>query len=709
MSSTGSPPSTTEISVDQVAAVRKRRERLVIAWAKEELSGELRYILELGENQRGKRCGCVCISCGQPLMAVNAARGEWEKRPHFRHIVGVEQHSCRVLSARAALLATLQEGDMIVLPRSRRSVSVSGLSGRAYEAWIELPPQTVKIRDVRFDDNLTAAIVLADGRRLKVLVTGTTDPAPEDSTGVMPHIIITVDTPDLAQMSPEELRRRLVPLIEGGTWCGHWPTPDLDAQKLDEAKALAVDALDWDDQGEELPADLRRESLLHREVKDILQSAQELILPGWDLDVSDVSGEVYSSSVRPWTATIKDAVLERRLGRIIPDVIARLGDDSELLIEVTVTNRITEERLGRIRQANLPAVEIDFSRMGGILNRARLRQLVLHELSGKAWLYHPDMGQQYALLQERARVGVEVRKELGLPVRRGARLTPQEWGQRFLTAVQRHATLRWASGPSDETHEEKVQHARRAVEEAAEALRKYGYPSAQDPRLYDYGHTVLERLLSIRIGKGVGYDSDGVWKVINAILSDINDTAKSWHVLYLIALSVYPPSPELTSRQQGRIAEWRALVIASIQRGESTYRRNTQYDDLFALLFPEMAERIRKPFGTRGEHHVKRPMPAAMPNEPSSKAFEELPPGLWLWATTADVREQRAEGEMRRARRAGAELQEDSILVHIARSRHSPDPDMFAEMISRKTGVAKAAVLRYLYNLDLINLMTRSI
>jgi hypothetical protein len=43
-----------------------------------------------GPHQRGARCNCKCISCGLPLTAVNAAKTEFQKRPHFRHPEGAE-------------------------------------------------------------------------------------------------------------------------------------------------------------------------------------------------------------------------------------------------------------------------------------------------------------------------------------------------------------------------------------------------------------------------------------------------------------------------------------------------------------------------------------------------------------------------------------------------------------------------------------------
>jgi hypothetical protein len=68
------------------------------------------------------------------------------------------------VSARAALLASLQEGDLVVLPLRRHSVMVHGLSGSLYKGWAELPAQQVRIRQLVFVDMATAEVVLDDGR-----------------------------------------------------------------------------------------------------------------------------------------------------------------------------------------------------------------------------------------------------------------------------------------------------------------------------------------------------------------------------------------------------------------------------------------------------------------------------------------------------------------------------------------------------------------
>lgn len=102
---------------------------------------------------------------------------------------------------------------------------------------------------------------------------------------------------------------------------------------------------------------------------------------------------------------------------------------------------------------------------------------------------------------------------------------------------------------------------------------------------------------------------------------------------------------------------WRSEVIASVNRGEVTYLRNTQFDDLFNLLFPEMADSLAKPFGkrtqeiaTRSSGTAKKPL-SILPVE----AFQKHDVS-WTWAVSADERVQRAEDESVRARHGGHEL-----------------------------------------------------
>ncbi|MGF6873025.1 hypothetical protein [Paraburkholderia sp. MM5477-R1] len=132
---------------------------LVMAWARDRDTGEPRYILELGEHQRGTQCNCECVSCGGQLIAVNAARDAFRLRPHFCHVDGTEKHSCLVLAARAVLLATLESTEYLNLPSRRRTARVAGISGEFHDAWFDAPAERVNIASCAFSDEAEATVV----------------------------------------------------------------------------------------------------------------------------------------------------------------------------------------------------------------------------------------------------------------------------------------------------------------------------------------------------------------------------------------------------------------------------------------------------------------------------------------------------------------------------------------------------------------------
>jgi hypothetical protein len=609
-------PESTQVTVRQ-QQVRTRLQDQILAWGRDPESGRLRYIMELGERERGRACGCVCISCAQPLVAVNAAKLEWEKRPHFRHEAGTETHSCGVLSARAALLSSLKEGDLIVLPRLRRSLSVQGFSGAFYEGWFEVAPQQARVGKVHFTDMATAEVLLDDGRRLKVVVTGSA------SIGggyfgetLTPSIEICIDDAALAGMSPEELRARLVPAIKAGSWCGHWPDAVGDAAAREDAKRAAGNALDWDEGAEDLPADLRRESLLHREVKAILESATSIVVPGWKVSPT---GAIQTVRERPMRVDLAGARLEKKLGRIIPDVISKLKTGEEWLVEVTVTNTITPERMGRIRAVNMPTLEIDFSHMAGAISRATLRELVLNNVVGKVWLHHPSAAGMVAAQEDPQVTRAQEQRMLDFGPRRPSTAvkTPrqkmfdipaEQWASRYLSAVRELARI------DHEVDEHELrdpvqdrQAALDAVLAAADGLHVHGYPEALDHRLFDKQRTVLHRLMSIMMGHPVAYRYEKVWQVINSMLTDVTPEAKSWHALYHLAIKAREGRLGLTAQQDARLKEWRAEVRASLKRGEDVYRRDRRYDRLFALLFPDLVLDLDNLFLTRAFPDVGAP------------------------------------------------------------------------------------------------------
>lgn len=582
---------------------------LVMAWAEDQISGEPRYIGELSVDQRGSKCNCRCISCKLPLTAVNAAKPKFQIRPHFRHPAGAEKNACLVLAARFAALQMLKRDGVLELPRHRQSGRVAGLSGKYYEAWVESPPERVRISNFGFNDKASAILTLDDGRQLTIRLVGRIEANESESdltVSLTPTILLIVDDPSIAAMSPEDLRRRLQLISVDGIWCSYWNNKALIDEAMDAARREAEIALDWLGDMPDLPADisadLKRETLLHIKAKEILEREKRICLPSFEVEAEAVlpNGSVLTKNkiLSGHVAQLECVTLEKRIGRIRPDVVANAiasGEwlDEQILIEITVTNTITEERIERIRRENIPALEIDISRMGGVVTEAEFTQLVVEELAGKRWLFHPRIERERLLLEaeladEAAKVIEQDRtysEVIATPV--------SEWARLYLESVMSHGNIR-ANADDPDSDPLLLSNAISLVREYAENLAIHGYPEANDDELFRQRGNILERLLSLKLNKAVGYKLDSAWQVINAILQE-RAPYSHWQTLYLIGIKAWLPT--LNNEQAERVAEWRSEVLRSLDAGEHTYQRDRKYDRLLKLLFPELATALSKSLG----------------------------------------------------------------------------------------------------------------
>lgn len=585
---------------------------LVMAWATDCDTGEPVWVIELGPERRGNNCRCICISCGLPLQAVNAAKAaeKCQKRPHFRHPVGAERSQCSILAARAAVLRQLRDEGWIDLPRYLRSGMAKGLSGQPYEVWVEAPAERVGLLGVHYEDSTNALLILADGRRLRVSLTGSASAANRDGE-IVPTIFLDVNDPAVACMGPDELRSRLTLLPSNMCWQGHWRELELQAEADASALAEATRYLDTVPDGLDVPADLdpalRRQTVLHYEVMRILQESGSLQVPEFVADVWAHSGYARWVS-QAQRMQLSGAQLERRLGRTVPDVTCRAeGADGEvmepLVIEVTVTNRIDAEREQRIREAGAASLEIDLSRTGGRIDREGLRSLVVNELVGKRWIHRPraelERAKLKAALLERAqeaqaRTIEEERRRADEQVRRDAILS-MPLSKLVIQYIEANLELQDAYRACDverprEADRRRERQCELAVGNAAEMLAVHGYPEAFADQLVG-PKGIIARLLSIQLDRGVGYRFETAFEVLNAIRQSRLEN-RSFHAVYILASQAY--RPRLSDSQTQWFKHWCAEVRTSIKANEATYRRDARYDRLLALLFPELTDGLAK-------------------------------------------------------------------------------------------------------------------
>lgn len=199
-----------------------------------------------------------------------------------------------------------------------------------------------------------------------------------------------------------------------------------------------------------------------------------------------------------------------------------------LSIEITVTNAIDEERMERIRAKNLPTLEIDISRMGGIVSFTEFKRLIVEEAAGKRWLHHPWMA------KEKARLDVEVQAEAEaageIEQRKAAKARKQQallylplpdLKQRYLEAIEAYGGLRAEYYDGDvERDPMPMALALDKVYELGKVLAQGGHPEAVDDFLFIEQGNLLDRLMSIKLNRAVGYKIDTAWQVINAILQE---------------------------------------------------------------------------------------------------------------------------------------------------------------------------------------------
>ena len=548
---------------------------LSLVWANDATTNQARYVGELTAAENGLKCNCICPSCRLPLKAVNAGKTVFRKRPHFCHPPGSPVAPCAILTARYAALRLYTLQGIIELPMRSVRGSVQGLSGASYEVWEHRPAARVHIKDVTFNDSVWATLTLEDGRELRAFLTGDIDVGDDGQS--VPSIRIDVQA-DLAGMSMDEIRARLS-LPEAICWVSHWDDAQLHEKALKQANEQAREAMDLlEDELEafDVPHELLRETLLHLEVKRILEAAPALLVP----DLCDVKGHCQHGR---GDLVLANTRLEQRLGRTVPDVLTQAkwwdtGEVEDLLVEVTVSNTIKFERLERIRGLNIAALEIDLSRLGGRITRQGLKELVLGTSSIKRWLAHPLINQAHVS-----------EPELNL-----ATCPLDELGQRFLKAA---IDVYDRPDPVLQT----------VMNQYKMEVAKRGHPEVWHGTFSGH-HGILARILSIKLNRGLTYNLSDAHGVLNAIRQSQAQTRWQFSY-YFIAYQAY--KPEMKPHQVQIMEEWQAEVRAQVIAKNQMYMRPADYDELLCVLFPEMSLGLSKqgPIKPQDKANKKGPVP----------------------------------------------------------------------------------------------------
>jgi len=135
------------------------------------------------------------------------------------------------------------------------------------------------------------------------------------------------------------------------------------------------------------------ETALHKSAKQVLASRLSLRLPTLRIVGKEEAVDLFNDRVFQFD----EAIVESRLGAIVPDVIVRKGG-RELLVEFEVTHPCGPEKLAWIRERDLSAIQIDLSGLPRDVSRDGLAEAIL-ETASRTWLHNRHSAKGHAHLE----------------------------------------------------------------------------------------------------------------------------------------------------------------------------------------------------------------------------------------------------------------------------------------------------------------------
>jgi len=141
------------------------------------------------------------------------------------------------------------------------------------------------------------------------------------------------------------------------------------------------------------------ETVLHLAAKDILTATDQIFLPEVIVEFSSGFRKIELAESKAYQ--IDSVLVEKKIGNIIPDLILDI-DGHQLLVEVFVTHGVDEEKLRRIRELGISAIEIDLSSVPRDLPMRVLSDLIVSGLENKKWLNNERVNSTYSELMLKA-------------------------------------------------------------------------------------------------------------------------------------------------------------------------------------------------------------------------------------------------------------------------------------------------------------------
>lgn len=136
------------------------------------------------------------------------------------------------------------------------------------------------------------------------------------------------------------------------------------------------------------------ETLLHLKAKEIISTNKNIFLPGVSFKVKEpidfIVLKKYPSDIivleKDGTHSVKSAKTEVYIQDIKPDILLEL-DGEKLIVEIFVTHKVNKEKLKKIKNIDVSAIEIDLSKCSRLFSEKELIEAIYNRNNIK-WLFN---------------------------------------------------------------------------------------------------------------------------------------------------------------------------------------------------------------------------------------------------------------------------------------------------------------------------------
>lgn len=603
-------------SSQEVAAIHAHP----MAWALRRTSTpEHVHIASLGPEENGLKCNCMCIGCGEPVVAVNSNKPSSHfdapsaKQKHFKHHKShLDNGQCSRNVARKVALRLFVEQGLVELPPSLVRKSITLPSGEVVHLHREGEPKTLRVVQRVWINDLNVSLIGDDGFECLVTVHSSYSIDDHGSSTCVISLHNVLDQ-SLANLSSDQILKLLNDPVRGPLWLRHRDDRQLSSMIAEDVKHQESSFFG------DIPSDLlegltgkqRGETILHWLIKCAVSNAGQLNVPEHSVPVTMTMPngvtETRNAVCPAGVLVLQDVRFEKRLDSMVPDVIckARMLNTNfpavEMLIEAAVTHYIDAEKRQKIATSGLACLEIraaNFQQVGRV-NVSHIEDIVRADESIKAWIAHPWMERYIEgtklFLHRRANLisaHIEEREQAAMNLNRDhtkysdwlSTATDSQLAKGYIKALR----AQWRDLPQPMMGSVKV-----STEDLWNALTARGLVKASSRSIEAKGG-LLHQLLRVNEAQSEDELDILVDEFSQSVMSTLMDGDNA--VLLMFSLDAKMTTMSVECRQ--RYEDQRKILVAQIDLGNEHRSRSSRFESFFSLLFPALREPLASQFAT---------------------------------------------------------------------------------------------------------------